>query len=161
MVEVPPELCRIAERALRAKPSERYQSVDELHDAIEGFLSGGGWFATRRYEAGQVLIREGDPGAEAFIISSGTCEVFKTTSRGEELIRSMGPGDAFGELSVLTSLPRSATVVAKTEVVVRVVTPQTLERELGRNPVLAGFMSAVARRFMDLEARLAASEEED
>ncbi len=161
MPVVPPQLCRIAERALRADPAKRFQSVDELRSEIEGFLAGGGWFATRRFEAGEVVIREGEVGTEAFIITDGVCDVLKSTSRGDELIRSMGPGDAFGELSVLTSLPRSATVVAKTDVSVRVVTPETLERELERNPVLAGFMSAVAKRFMDLEARLASNEGDD
>ena len=71
----------------------------------------------------------------------------------------MGPGDTFGELSVLTRMPRSATVVAQTNVKLRLVTLEALDLELKRNPVLASFMSAVTSRFCDLEARLNASKE--
>jgi len=160
MPEVPPELCRIAERALSAAQAYRFQSVDELKSEMEAFMAGGGWFARRRYLAGDIIIREGDTGSEAFIISSGVCDVFKDTpDRRRQFIRSMGPGDTFGELSVLTRLPRSATVVAQTDVTLRRVTREALDRELKRNPVLASFMSAVASRFSDLEARLHASED--
>jgi CRP-like cAMP-binding protein len=104
-------------------------------------------------------IREGDSGSEAFIISSGICDVFRGKPEGpREFIRSMGPGDTFGELSVLTGRPRSATVIAQTDVSLRLVTLDALDRELKRNPVLASFMSAVTSRFRDLEARLDASQ---
>jgi serine/threonine-protein kinase len=160
MAEVPPELCRIAERALSPAQADRFQSVDELKYEMEAFMAGGGWFATRHYLAGDVIIREGDSGAEAFIISSGVCDVFRGKLEGpRQFIRSMGPGDTFGELSVLTRKPRSASVVAQTDVSLRLVTVDALDRELKRNPVLASFMSAVTSRFCDLEARLDASQE--
>jgi serine/threonine protein kinase len=38
---------------------KRYQRVDELQAAIESFLRGGGWFATRTFGRGDVIIREG------------------------------------------------------------------------------------------------------
>ena len=156
-LEVPPELCRIAERALSPAQADRFQSVDALKSEMEAFMAGGGWFETRHYLAGDVIIREGDVGAEAFIISSGVCDVFKGDPEGtRQFIRSMGPGDTFGELSVLTRKPRSATVVAQTDVSLRLVTPDALDRELARNPVLASFMSAVTNRFCDLEARFEA-----
>jgi CRP-like cAMP-binding protein len=124
---------------------------------MEAFMAGGGWFETRHYLAGDVIIRAGDVGAEAFIISSGVCDVFKGDPEGSrQFIRSMGPRDTFGELSVLTRKPRSATVVAQTDVSLRLVTPDALDRELARNPVLASFMSAVTNRFCDLEARFEA-----
>ena len=160
MPEVPPELCRIAERALSPAQADRFKSVDELKCEMEAFMAGGGWFATRHYLAGDIIIREGDTGSEAFIISSGVCDVFKGKPEGRrQFIRSMGPGDTFGELSVLTRMPRSATVVAQTDVSLRLVTRQALDRELKRNPVLASFMSAVTSRFCDLEARLNATKE--
>jgi len=160
MPEVPPELCRIAERALSPAQADRFQSVDELKCEMEAFMAGGGWFATRHYLGGDVIIREGDSGSEAFIISSGVCDVFRGKPEGRrQFIRSMGPGDTFGELSVLTRMPRSATVVAQTDVSLRLVTLEALDRELKRNPVLASFISAVSNRFCDLEARLNASKQ--
>jgi serine/threonine protein kinase len=152
--EVPPELCRIAERALSPAPADRHQSVAELKADLEAFLAGGGWFATHQYLAGDVIIREGEAGSEAFIIASGLCDVFRETPDGARFVRSMGPGDTFGELSVLTRMPRSATVVAQTDVVLRRVTRDALDHELKHNPVLASFMSAIASRFAELEAKL-------
>jgi serine/threonine-protein kinase len=157
-LDVPPELCRIAERALCPAQADRFQSVDELKSEMEAFMAGGGWFETRHYLAGDVIIREGDVDAQAFIISSGVCDVFKASPEGpRQFIRSMAPGETFGELSFLTRKPRSATVVAQTDVSLRLVTPDTLDLELERNPVLAAFMSAVTNRFCDLEARLEAA----
>jgi serine/threonine-protein kinase len=157
---VPPELCRIADRALSPAQGDRYQTVDELKSEMETFMAGGGWFATRRYLAGDIIIREGDSGSEAFIIAGGVCDVLKRKAEGSpQLIRSMGPGEIFGELSVLSRKPRSATVVAKTDVSLRLVTPEALDRELAQNPILASFMAAVTTRFYELEARLDASEE--
>ena len=160
MAEVPPELCRIAERALSPAQADRFQSVDELKREMEAFMAGGGWFATWNYLAGDVIIREGDSGSDAFIISSGICDVFRgMTEENRQFIRSMGPGETFGELSLLSGKPRSATVIAQTDVSLRLVTLAALDRELNRNPVLASFMSAVTSRFGDLEARLEASQE--
>lgn len=158
--EVPPQLCRIAERALNPAQAKRFQSVDELKSTMQAFMAGGGWFETRSYLAGDIIIREGDLSSDAFIISSGVCDVFKGYAQGSrEVIRSMGSGDAFGELAVLTRKRRTATVVARTDVELRLVTPEALDRELKRNPVLASFMSAVTARFADLDARLDSTED--
>jgi len=152
---VPPELFRIAQKALHPEPSKRYASVEELKREVESFMAGGGWFATRRYRAGDVILRENEAGAEAFIIAEGVCDVFRAVTGGaRRRIRSMGAGETFGELSLLTGKPRSATVVAQTDVILRRITQQALDRELERNPVLASFMSAVASRFSELESKL-------
>lgn len=152
---MPPELCRIADRALSPAREDRFQSVEELKSEIETFLTGGGWFGTRRYLAGDVILREGDDGSEAFIIASGVCDVFKDEADGQQrFIRALGPGETFGELSVITGQPRSATVIAQTDITLRVVTQEALDRELQGNPVLAAFMSAVTTRFCELEKKL-------
>lgn len=157
--DIPPELCRIARRALSPAQAHRYQSVEELRAEMQAFMAGGGWFETQHYLAGDVILSEGDVGSEAFIITSGVCDVFKDRPGDRrELIRSMGPGETFGELAVLTRRPRSASVVAQTDVSLRVVTPAALAHELERNPVLAAFLSAVTHRFCDLEARVEADE---
>jgi CPA1 family monovalent cation:H+ antiporter len=57
---------------------------------------------------GQTLAAEGDFGHALYGIESGTAEV----TRDGEAIRTLGPGDVFGEVAVLASGRRTATVIA-------------------------------------------------
>jgi CRP/FNR family cyclic AMP-dependent transcriptional regulator len=61
-------------------------------------------------EAGTALTTEGDNAYELFVIESGEAEVHK----GGELIRSLGPGDAFGEIGLLATGTRTASITAAT-----------------------------------------------
>jgi CRP-like cAMP-binding protein len=67
--------------------------------------------------AGVDLVKEGEPGDALFIILDGDAIVHRD---GEELNR-VGPGAYFGELAILDGEPRSATVVAETDVKVAVI----------------------------------------
>jgi putative ABC transport system ATP-binding protein len=62
----------------------------------------------RHFDAGDVVIREGDVGGELFLISEGEVEVER---RGHEVAR-LGPAEFFGELALISGEPRNATVVA-------------------------------------------------
>jgi predicted MFS family arabinose efflux permease len=70
--------------------------------------------------AGEVFIREGDPGDLFYVIESGTVEA---TADGRHL-RTLGPGDYVGEIALLRDVPRTATVTATSTVVL-----QALDRE--------------------------------
>ncbi|MFN2545543.1 MAG: cyclic nucleotide-binding domain-containing protein [Actinomycetota bacterium] len=63
-------------------------------------------------EPGEVIVREGKPGEEFYVISDGTVKV---TLRDEELAK-LGPGDFFGEMALVDQGPRAATVTAETPV---------------------------------------------
>jgi MFS family permease len=71
--------------------------------------------------AGQAIIREGERGDRFYIIVDGEVEV----SRDGALLRREGPGESFGEIALLRSIPRTASVTAR--VVTRLV---TLERRI-------------------------------
>jgi putative ABC transport system ATP-binding protein len=62
----------------------------------------------KQFMPNEVIIREGDVGEELFLISEGEVEVDR---EGHEVAR-LGPGDFFGELSLMSGNPRNATVVA-------------------------------------------------
>lgn len=67
----------------------------------------------RTLARGQVLFTEGEPSEHVFVVRSGRLRVFVTSRRGDQLVLSvLGPGDSFGELSVLDRQPRSASVDA-------------------------------------------------
>jgi hypothetical protein len=62
----------------------------------------------RSYEEGQAVIVEGDRGDELFIVLDGTV----TVSRGGATLTQLGVGEHFGEMALIRSVPRSATVTA-------------------------------------------------
>jgi CRP/FNR family cyclic AMP-dependent transcriptional regulator len=60
--------------------------------------------------AGTVVFKEGESGRELYVILDGEVEVLRRSKRGHETrVAILGPGDWFGEMSVLDVLPRSAT----------------------------------------------------
>jgi putative ABC transport system ATP-binding protein len=63
----------------------------------------------RHYDVGDTIIRTGDPGEEFFLVSDGEVEVV----RADREVARLGPGDFFGEVSLITGEPRNATVVAQ------------------------------------------------
>lgn len=60
------------------------------------------------FEPGQVVVREGDRGDELFIVLSGLVRIV----RGDSVLSEIGPGEHFGEMALIRSMPRSATVSA-------------------------------------------------
>src|SRR5262245_49643624 len=60
---------------------------------------------------GKVIVRQGDPGRECFVVKDGRA---RATIQGK-LSEPLGPGSFFGEMSLLDQGPRSATVTAETD----------------------------------------------
>ncbi|HVR20262.1 MAG TPA: protein kinase [Polyangiaceae bacterium] len=152
--QLPPELCRIALKALAPRSEHRYQTVEDLRIDLEQFLQGGGWFETCEYREGESIVTEGEPGDRAYIIERGHCDVFKGVADQRVFIRRLGPGDVFGETAVLTREPRTASVVAATNVTLKLITGDSLNRELDRNPWLAAFVRSLANLFRETDERL-------
>jgi CRP-like cAMP-binding protein len=65
-------------------------------------------------DAGQVIVREGDPADYFYVIKEGTCAVSKHTDQGEAVVAYLVRGDTFGEDALLTNSTRNATVAMKT-----------------------------------------------
>jgi CRP-like cAMP-binding protein len=83
--------------------------------------------------AGTVLVREGDFEAAAFLVAAGEAEA----ERAGRVVAAFGPGDVFGELALLTGSARSATVTARTEMVLLVLEPAAFRQALDAHPALA------------------------
>jgi CRP/FNR family transcriptional regulator, cyclic AMP receptor protein len=75
-------------------------------------------------EAGTQLVREGDFSYDFMAIEEGQAEV----SRGGERVGELGPGDFFGEIGVLEKELRTASVVAKTDMRLIVLTGWDMKR---------------------------------
>jgi putative peptide zinc metalloprotease protein len=70
-----------------------------------------------RFPAGEVLIREGEPGDKFFILERGKASVWRLDDdQVERKIDEKGPGQYFGEVALVSSAPRNATVRAETPI---------------------------------------------
>ena len=72
----------------------------------------------REFASGGDLFREGDAGDGLYLVVSGDFNVVKQGAEGEHLLAKLGPGAVLGEMSLVTSDARSATVRALAEAVV-------------------------------------------
>jgi CRP-like cAMP-binding protein len=64
-----------------------------------------------------MVIKQGDPGTEFFVIKSGEASVKVTTDGVTKVLATLKPGDYFGESALLRDEPRAATVAAETNLV--------------------------------------------
>jgi CRP/FNR family transcriptional regulator, cyclic AMP receptor protein len=97
---------------------------------------------------GDALTKEGSPGSEFFVIAEGRAKV---TLRGDD-VASLGPGDFFGEMSLLDGEPRAATVTAETPMRVFVIGAGEFGALLEEAPSVARrILRGLARRLREAE----------
>lgn len=95
---------------------------------------------------GKVLATEGVPGQEFVVIRAGTVKV----TRGGAELAELGPGDYFGEISLMDGGPRTATVTAITPVTIEVVERRDFDTLLETVPGLAQrIMIGLAQRLRE------------
>ena len=104
----------------------------------------------RRFGAGERIIEEGAPGQTFYLVAEGTVSV--TTKRGVEVTR-LSRGQYFGEMSLLTGEPRSATVVAVDDAVLFELDRPGFGALFADHPGLAAqFSTILAERRLQLQA---------
>jgi CRP-like cAMP-binding protein len=92
---------------------------------------------------GKELTKEGERGREFFVLLEGSAEARQKGAR----IRTMGEGEFLGEISLVTKLPRTATVTTTSPVRVLVITDRDFAELLKRNPEIAqGVLEALGER---------------
>jgi len=105
----------------------------------------------RVYGAGEVLIRAGAEAHDLYILASGDAAVKIGVNGLEKELASLKGGDFFGEMSLMTGAPRSATVVAKSDVDCYVLNKEIFKQLLEKNPSLLG---QVGKLFSEREVNL-------
>lgn len=100
--------------------------------------------------AGDVVFAEGDPGEALYIVVEGRVQVLK----GDRKLAELGERECFGEMSVLDSEPRSATVSAVTEAMLLKIGREEFKDILGERPeIAAGIMKVLSRRLREANRR--------
>ena len=110
----------------------------------------------RDYPAGTVIFRHGDEGSSLYLLVEGVAEASVGCNGDETSVAKIEPGQAFGEMSVLTGAPRAATVRAITSLHALEVRRDDLEPIFRARPEIASELADVmARRLRSNEERLA------
>jgi len=101
--------------------------------------------------AGDVLAKEGTYGHEFIVIVAGRAQVVAQGRRLAEL----GPGEFFGEIALLDGGPRTASVIAVTDLVVEVITQRDFNGLVARAPSLdRKLLAGLARRLREADLQL-------
>ena len=85
---------------------------------------------------GSVVVRQGGPGESLFVVAEGALDVTVNGDGVQVPLDRIVPGDVFGEISLPTDAPRSATVTAATDAVVFEIAQQDLEPIIQGGPSL-------------------------
>ena len=86
------------------------------------------------HDEGSVIISEGDPGSSMYLIVSGEVKVYTRGTGGTVYLARLGEGDFFGEVSVLTGKPRTATITASQRTELLRLDKEKLDNALAKYP---------------------------
>ncbi len=89
------------------------------------------------YEAEERLCSQGEPGDSAFIILEGNADVRVNTDQGERTVAAVGANDIVGEIAILCDVPRTAAVVATSDMDVLTVSKDNFLKLLQEFPEMA------------------------
>ncbi|HEY2805737.1 MAG TPA: HEAT repeat domain-containing protein [Gemmatimonadales bacterium] len=105
------------------------------------------------YAPGEVIVHEGEQGQALYILVHGSANV----EHGGRVIAKLGPGDVVGEMAVLDSEPRSATVRATSEAeALRIGSEEFYEILHEQIDIAEGVIRMLSRRIRQLDAEVAA-----
>ncbi len=109
----------------------------------------------RRFQAGTVLFRDGEPADFAFLLQSGRVRLFKQVGAMERSLRVARAGDLFGESALQPGSVRRATAVALDEGMALAFDRETFEKVLAGHPdVGLGVLEQVLRRLREAEEQI-------
>ena len=101
----------------------------------------------------EVIVEEGQPGGSFFVVVEGEVKVLRAGRK----VATMGPGEFFGEISLLDGGPRTASVVADTPVVAIRVFKRSFDKVVTEERGVASkILAVVARRLREAERTLSA-----
>lgn len=94
-----------------------------------------------QFEEGDMVIVEGQPGSSLYVIASGEVKVYTRTPDGESVyLARLSEGDFFGEVSVLTGKPRTATITASQRSEMLRLDREKLDAVIARHPRIRGVL---------------------
>ncbi len=89
------------------------------------------------FRDGEIIIKEGETGKDMFIIVKGKVSIAKESEGVKTTLATLTEGDIFGEMALVDSQPRSATVIAVGDVRARVLDRDSFRSLIAINPKIA------------------------
>ena len=110
----------------------------------------------KAFQPEERIIEEGTKGTSAYVILSGIVEVFKKSGEKEVSLGTLGEGQVFGEMGLIEDRPRSATVKARSELKVRIISREDFNDLLRKKPaILIPIMKCLFERLRQVSDLLA------
>ncbi|MEO8381054.1 MAG: cyclic nucleotide-binding domain-containing protein [Acidobacteriota bacterium] len=98
------------------------------------------------HDEGSVIINEGDPGTSMYVIASGEVKVYTRGTKGTLFLARLGEGDFFGEVSVLSGKPRTATITASQRTELLRLDKEKLDGVLSKYPGIRSVLDEFYRK---------------
>ncbi len=102
-------------------------------------------FHARQFDAGSVVVREGEEGDALYVVARGKVEVVVAVGTGERRLSVLADGDFFGEMALVEHAPRSATVRTLLPSLLLVLSRAEFHRVMGGSPALRKVLEASTR----------------
>ena len=109
--------------------------------------------ALRRLHDGEEFFRQGARGEEMYVVRSGKVVIYATENGVDTTLAVFGPHDFFGEMSLLTGEPRSASAKARGDVEVSVIDRETFNRIVSE-PLVHDMLVRMSQRIRDVDLEL-------
>jgi CRP-like cAMP-binding protein/tetratricopeptide (TPR) repeat protein len=93
-------------------------------------------FRMEKFEAGRNVVTQGEPGEHFYVIQDGAADVLVRSDGEEEKVRTLRPGEYFGEIALLRDIPRTATVRAADPLTVFSLSKSDFRDLLGGHPFM-------------------------
>lgn len=120
-------------------------------DAARSFLSP----EIRRFTAGDVVVRAGEPGGRLYFLQSGRVSVYRTGGEKPVMINQLRAGDCFGAASLFTNDPAPTEIVAETDCRIFVVDRSALSRLFTACPETAlNYIRFISEKLVFLNRRV-------
>ena len=108
----------------------------------------------RSFNAGDVIVSEGEGGIALYAIVGGEVEVLQKSGGSQQQLRTMGAGEVFGEIALMLDRPRTATVRATKPTECLALTSLSFREALDKSPDMARqLLQNMAQRLAEAEDR--------
>ncbi|MBL6929202.1 MAG: cyclic nucleotide-binding domain-containing protein [Rhodospirillales bacterium] len=111
------------------------------------------------FQPGEVIFREGDEGHRAFVVQTGSVEIFKVVDGKKMILGTVGPGGIFGEMALIDDNPRMASAMTTDVSTLIYVSRAMLDQKLAKaDPFIKGLLNIFARNLRSIANQRAEQE---